>query len=69
MVKQITVLIFKIHLFVSHRRFIKNHFFPCIGGGVMKYRNMGEQQWRNLRSQAAVEAISQEHQLPQEWTY
>lgn len=35
----------------------------------MKYRNMGEQQWRNLRSQAAVEAISQEHQLPQEWTY
>ncbi|TMW88730.1 hypothetical protein EJD97_018184 [Solanum chilense] len=41
----------------------------CNNGGVMKYRNMGEQQWRNLRSQAAVEAKSQEHQLPQEWTY
>ncbi|XP_059296431.1 uncharacterized protein LOC132049583 [Lycium ferocissimum] len=39
-------------------------------GGVLKYRNNNvmEQQWRSLRSQSPV-AMSQELQLPQEWTY
>ncbi|KAK4377640.1 hypothetical protein RND71_003936 [Anisodus tanguticus] len=40
-------------------------------GGVLKYRNNNvavEQQWRGLRSQPPA-SISQELQLPQEWTY
>ncbi|KAL3326748.1 hypothetical protein AABB24_037440 [Solanum stoloniferum] len=44
----------------------------CNNGGVLKYRNsnnMGEQQWRNLRNQPPVAAMSQELQLPQDWTY
>ncbi|KAL3357029.1 hypothetical protein AABB24_017615 [Solanum stoloniferum] len=45
----------------------------CNNGGVLKYRNIsnnvGDQQRRNLRSQAPVAAMSQELQLPQEWTY
>lgn len=44
----------------------------CNNDGVLKYRsnndNVGDQQWRNLRSQQPV-ALSQELQLPQEWTY
>lgn len=41
----------------------------CNNGGVLKYRNnnAADQQWRNLRSQPV--AMSQELQLPQEWTY
>lgn len=42
----------------------------CNKGGVLKYRNnnVADQQWCNLRSQPPV-AVSQELQLPPEWTY
>ncbi|CAN4109692.1 unnamed protein product [Withania somnifera] len=42
----------------------------CNNGGVLMHRNnnVADQPWRNLRSQQAV-AMSQELQLPQEWTY
>ncbi|XP_055809168.1 uncharacterized protein LOC129877667 [Solanum dulcamara] len=43
----------------------------CNNGRVLKYRNnnVGDQQWLNLRSQPPVAAMSQELQLPKEWTY
>ncbi|CAN4118223.1 unnamed protein product [Withania somnifera] len=42
----------------------------CNNGGVLKYghNDVADQRWRNLRSQPAA-AMSQELQLPLEWTY